>query len=101
MAKTQKQIEFERQIDISLLRQFKKYRKIELLSEVYNRYVPLVYGLALNRLNQNKAAQKTVIAVFEQLTIDAIKTDIGNLHNLIFELTSKCCESFIQNGIND
>ncbi|HOO83603.1 MAG TPA: hypothetical protein PLS94_03490 [Prolixibacteraceae bacterium] len=92
MTISQKQIEFERQLDISLLRQFKKYGNIELLSEAYDRYVPLVYGLAFNRLQQNKFAQKVVISVFEQLTVAAVQANIDNLRDWIFESTSKCCE---------
>ena len=79
-------------MDISLLRQFKKYGNIELLSEAYDRYVPLVYGLAFNRLQQNKFAQKVVISVFEQLTVAAVQANIDNLRDWIFESTSKCCE---------
>ncbi|MBN2263325.1 MAG: hypothetical protein JW735_10450 [Prolixibacteraceae bacterium] len=97
MTISQKQIEFERQLDISLLRQFKKYGSIELLSEAYERYVPLVYGLAFMRFQQNKPAQKAVIAVFEQLTIAAVQTNIGNLRDWIFESASKYCEKIKQN----
>jgi hypothetical protein len=93
MVASRKQIEFERQIDLSLIRQFKKSGNIDNMKEVYEKYVPLIYGVAY-RITQNRhKAQMAIIVVFERLTVEAIKSEIENIREWIYNEVKNFCKT--------
>ena len=91
MVSTNKQIEFERQLDLTLLRQFQKTADLDILSEAFEKYVPLLYGVAYKFLKNREASQNAVASIFEKLRIETVKTDINNLRLWLYlEIKDYC-----------
>lgn len=53
--------------DEELLQQYAKSGKTEYFGELYNRYIPLLYGLCLKYLGEEARAQDAVMQLFEDL----------------------------------
>lgn len=92
MANTSKQLEFERQLDLSMVRQFKKSGNIDFLKQVYEKYAPLVYGVAYRETRDRLYSQKAIIAVFEHLTVELIKSEVDNVREWIFRKVKTYCK---------
>ena len=56
-----------KQTDEELLHQYAISGKAEYFGELYNRYIPLLYGLCLKYLNDEARAQDAVMQLFEDL----------------------------------
>lgn len=91
MLSTAKQIEFDRQLDLLQIREFKKSGDLEVLAKIFNKYIHLVYGVSLKYLKNREAAQDAVMQIFEKLTVDAIRMDIGHFRNWLFVVTKNYC----------
>ena len=53
--------------DEELLQQYTDSGKTEYFGELYNRYIPLLYGLCLKYLSDEARAQDAVMQLFEEL----------------------------------
>jgi len=91
MSSTLKQLEFDRQLDLTLIRQFRKSSDLGLLGQVYAKYVPLVYGVAYKYLKNRSLCQDLVINLFEKLTIEAVKQEIANFRTWLYVATRNQC----------
>ncbi|MDR1274223.1 MAG: sigma-70 family RNA polymerase sigma factor [Odoribacteraceae bacterium] len=58
--------------DEELARRYRKSREMSLLSELYGRYMPMVYGVALKYLKRPEDAQDAVMQLFEDL-VESLK----------------------------
>lgn len=86
-----KQQEFDRQLDLTQIRQFKRTGDLELLGKLYQKYMPLVYGVGLKYFKDREVAQDVVMQIFEKLTIEAIKQDILNFKSWLYVVTKNHC----------
>lgn len=91
MPSTLKQIEFDRQLDLLQIREFRKTGDLEILSKIYYKYIHLVYGVCLKYLKNRDAAQDAVMQIFEKLTVEAIRQEIGHFRNWLFVVTKNHC----------
>lgn len=91
MSSTLKQIEFDRQLDLLQIREFKKTGDLEILGKIYYKYIHLVYGVSLKYLKDREAAQDAVMQIFEKLTVEAIRQEIGHFRNWLFVVTKNYC----------
>lgn len=64
---------------------------MELLGELYGRYIHLVYGVALKYLKDRELAKDTVTHVFERLIIEIPKFEIQNFKSWLFVVTKNFC----------
>lgn len=53
--------------DEELLRRYKRTGNSEYFGQLYNRYIPLIYGLSLKYLQNAQHAQDAVMDIFEEL----------------------------------
>lgn len=53
--------------DSELLQLYKETGKSDYFGELYNRYIPLLYGLCLKYLQEEEKAQDAVMQLFEDL----------------------------------
>lgn len=91
MPSTLKQLEFDKQLDLTLIRQFRKSGDIGLLGQVYSKYLHMVYGVAYKYLKDRTMAQDIVIQLFEKLTIEAVKLEIANFRSWLYVATKNQC----------
>jgi RNA polymerase sigma-70 factor, ECF subfamily len=91
MSSTLKQLEFDRQLDLTLIRQFRKSGNIVLLGQVYSKYVPLIYGMSFKYLKNRSLSQDMVIKLFEMATIEVEKQEITNFRAWLYVATRSQC----------
>ena len=91
MPSTLKQLEFDRQLDLLQIRDFRKTGDMEILGRIYYKYIHLVYGVCLKYLKDRDAAQDAVIEIFEKLTIEAIRQEIGHFKNWLYVVSKNYC----------
>ena len=53
--------------DSELVRLYKETGESDYFGELYNRYIPLIYGLCLKYLQEEETAQDAVMQLFEDL----------------------------------
>ena len=62
--------------DEELLAHYRESHKSEQLAELYKRYIPLVYGVALKYFQYSEDAQDAVMDIFEELLTKVQVNDI-------------------------
>jgi RNA polymerase sigma-70 factor, ECF subfamily len=91
MPSTLKQLEFDRQLDLLQIREFRKTGDMEILGKIYYKYIHLVYGVCLKYLKNRDASQDAVMQIFEKLTIEAIRQEIGHFKNWLYVVSKNYC----------
>jgi len=91
MPSSLKQQEFDRQLDLTQIRQFRKTGDIEILGKVYEKYMPLVYGIGLKYFKNRVMAQDLVMQIFEKLTVELVKQDVSNFKSWLYVVAKNQC----------
>jgi len=91
MPSTFKQIEFDRTLDLLQIREFRKTGDLEILGKIYYKYIHLVYGVCLKYLKNRDSAQDAVMQIFEKLTVEAIRQEIGHFRNWLYVVAKNHC----------
>lgn len=76
--------------DIELLKNFRD-RRNDVLSEIYNRYSHLVYGVCLKYLESRDESLDTVVEIFESLFEKIPAHTITNLKSWLYSVTKNHC----------
>ena len=95
MPMSQKQLEFDRQLDITAIREYRITKKPVILSELYKKYVILVYGVCLKYLTKRELAMSTVNNIYISLPAKVQETNIGNFREWLYVYTIKVCNDII------
>jgi RNA polymerase sigma-70 factor (ECF subfamily) len=77
--------------DGELLTEFKSGGDLEVLGELYSRYVHLVYGVCLKYLKDREEAKDGVMQIFEKLIIEIPKHNIENFRSWLHVVTKNYC----------
>ena len=77
--------------DERLLEKFRKSGNLDLLGELYSRYMHLVYGVSLKYLNDRDDAQDAVMNIFEKLIDDLPRHKVQNFKSWLYVLTKNHC----------
>ncbi len=72
--------------DEVLLDNYRSTGDLEILGELYKRYMHLVFGLSLKYLQNREDANDAVMQVFEKLIIEVPKHDIQNFKSWLYVL---------------
>ncbi len=64
---------------------------MKLLSELYQRYIDLVYGICLKYMNEPEDAKDAVINIFEELIIKVKKYEIDHFKGWLYQLSKNHC----------
>ena len=86
-----KQEEFDKQLDLVQIRAFRKSGDLDLLGNLYHKYMPLVYGVGLKYLKNREMAQDLVMLVFEKLTVELVKHEIQNFKSWLYIVAKNQC----------
>jgi RNA polymerase sigma-70 factor (ECF subfamily) len=74
-----------------LLQQFQSTGNLEILGELYNIYIHLVYGVCLKYLNNRDESKDAVSKIFEILIIEIPKFEIQNFKSWLYVVTKNYC----------
>ncbi len=77
--------------DEKLLEKFIKLGNLDMLGELYSRYMHLVYGVSLKYLNDRDDAQDAVMNIFEKLIDDLPRHEVQNFKSWLYVLTKNHC----------
>ena len=84
--------------DGELLTEFKSGGDLEVLGELYSRYVHLVYGVCLKYLKEREEAKDGVMQIFEKLIIEIPKYNIENFRSWLHVVTKNYCLMQLRSG---
>lgn len=77
--------------DEELIADYQKSGKLEVLGELFEPYMPLVYGVCLKYLKEKEESEDAVMQVFEQL-IDKLKNhEVKNFKSWLYVLSRNHC----------
>lgn len=77
--------------DEELIVLLKKTHNLEYFQQLYERYMPLVYGLCLKYLKDADLAQDAVIDIYENLSDKIIRYEIDVFKNWIYSVAKNHC----------
>jgi RNA polymerase sigma factor (sigma-70 family) len=84
--------------DTDLVRQYKSGGDINVLGELYGRYMELVYGVCLKYFKEPEEAKDAVINIFEELVTKLTKYDVTNFKSWLYQLAKNHCLMKIRSG---
>lgn len=77
--------------DSELLQLYKETGKGDYFGELYNRYIPLLYGLCLKYLQEEEKAQDAVMQLFEDLLPKLSRYEIREFRTWIYSVAKNHC----------
>jgi RNA polymerase sigma factor (sigma-70 family) len=77
--------------DHELVALYKQSGKLEVLAELYQRYMDLLYAVCLKYLKEPEVAKDAVMAVFEELALKLRKHQVENFKGWLYTLTKNYC----------
>ena len=77
--------------DEELLLEFSSTGNLEVLGELYSRYMHLVYGVCLKYLKDKDESKDAVMQIFEKLIIEIPRQNIDNFRGWLFVVARNYC----------
>ena len=81
----------QEQDDAELIRSYKQSGSLEVLGQLYNNYMPLVFGVCLNYLKDEEAGKDAVMQIFEELVVKLRVHEVQNFKSWLHVLTRNHC----------
>jgi RNA polymerase sigma-70 factor (ECF subfamily) len=82
---------FQSKADEELLAEFRSEGDLEVLGELYSRYMHLVYGVCLKYLKDREESKDAVMQIFEKLIIEIPKHNVENFRGWLHVVTKNYC----------
>lgn len=79
--------------DEVLLEYYTRDSNLSYLAELYERYLPFVYGLTLKHLHYPETAQEAVLQIFEELKTATIGSGINNFKEWLYSYAFAYCNA--------
>ncbi len=79
------------QTDSQLIVLYKRSGDLQLLGELYERYMELVYGVCLKYLKDSEKAKDSVMQIFEELVQKVRKHEIENFRSWLHQVAKNHC----------
>ncbi len=77
--------------DEELMLQYKAEGSLEVLGELYSRYMDLVYGVCLKYFKEPETAKDAVMNIFEELVSKLKKYEVDHFKGWLYRLASNHC----------
>ena len=77
--------------DKELIEKYKASGSLDILGELYQRYMDLVYGVCLKYLKEPEDAKDCVLNIFEELVTKLKKHDVDNFKGWLYQLAKNHC----------
>ena len=86
--------------DQELVRRYQDTQNIDLLGQLYSRYMDLVYGVCLKYLAEPEPAQDAVMNIFEELVRKLHLHQVENFRSWLHTLAKNHCLMFLRSAKN-
>lgn len=77
--------------DAELVEQYKSGGDVNVLGELYGRYMELAYGVCLKYFKEPEEAKDAVINIFEELVPKLKKYEVSNFKSWLYQLAKNHC----------
>ena len=77
--------------DQELILDYRDSGNLEVLGELYQRYMDLVYGVSLKYFKQQEDAKDSVLNIFEELVTKLRKHQVENFKSWLYQVTKNHC----------
>ncbi|MCY7293571.1 MAG: sigma-70 family RNA polymerase sigma factor [Ferruginibacter sp.] len=77
--------------DAELVQQYRQRADMDVLGDLYQRYMDLIYGVCLKYLRVPEDAQDAVINIFEELIVKLKKYEVENFKGWLYQLAKNHC----------
>jgi RNA polymerase sigma factor (sigma-70 family) len=77
--------------DAELLILYKKTHDLDVLGQLYQRYMDLVYGVCLKYFKEPERSKDAVMQIFEDLVMKLKKHEIGNFKSWLYQVSKNYC----------
>ena len=77
--------------DLSLVAAYQESGDLEVLGELYNRYMHLVYGVCFNYFKDEEQSKDAVMQIFEELVVKLKVHQVQNFKSWLHVLTRNHC----------
>ena len=77
--------------DADLVKTYQQHRQLEILAELYQRYMELVYGVCLKYLPDSETARDAVMNIFEELVQKLPNHDVDNFRGWLYTVAKNHC----------
>lgn len=77
--------------DIELARLYREEGDMQVLAQLYQRYMELVYGVGLKYLRDSEAAKDAVMNIFEELVVKLRQHEVTNFKSWLHTLSRNHC----------
>ena len=84
--------------DVKLLASYNESSDLSVLGKLYEKYVPLVYGVCLKYLKDEEPAKDAVMGIFEELVVKTKQHDIKQFRSWLYVLSRNYCLMQIRSG---
>jgi len=84
--------------DAELLQGYRQGGDIQLLGQLYHRYMDLVYGVCLKYLKDSENAKDSTLAIFEELVGKLKKHEVTHFKSWLYQLTKNHCLMRLRSG---
>jgi RNA polymerase sigma-70 factor (ECF subfamily) len=75
----------------TLLTEYRSTGNLEVLGRLYERYMPLVYGLCLKYLKDDELCKDAVMQIFEELVTKLRVHEVSNFKSWLYTLSRNYC----------
>ncbi|MDR1408518.1 MAG: sigma-70 family RNA polymerase sigma factor [Tannerella sp.] len=86
--------------DEELLDRYRATNRTDHLGSLYDRYIPLVYGLSLKYLQNESDAQDAVMQLFEELISKVLQHDIRDFRTWLYSVARNHCLQILRRQTN-
>ncbi|MCD8101151.1 MAG: sigma-70 family RNA polymerase sigma factor [Alistipes sp.] len=86
----------DRLTDAELVVLYRESGGLDVLGELYSRYMPLVYGLCLKYLRDKARAEDAVMQVFEELVAKLARHDVREFRTWLYSVARNHCLGLIR-----
>jgi len=77
--------------DTELLILYKKTHDLQILGQLYERYMDLVYGVCLKYFKEAERSKDAVMQIFEELIVKLKKHDVENFKSWLYQVAKNHC----------
>ncbi len=77
--------------DPELVALYKKSSDLQVLAQLYQRYMDLVYGVCLKYFKDSEKGKDAVMQIFEELIIKLKKHEVENFKSWLYQLAKNYC----------
>jgi RNA polymerase sigma-70 factor (ECF subfamily) len=84
--------------DDALLNNYRTSGDLTVLGELFEKYVPLIYGVCLKYLKDEDAAKDAVMGIFEELIVKAKQHKVKQFRSWVYVLSRNYCLMQLRSG---